>query len=208
MTLTTPKTFWSILFKPYKSSCRTTFTSWRKMFTKLSCFTQFKMKVNELIENINMNEDSITGIAKNLKPNKSNGWDNLSIRIIKICGQSIPYPLKLIFIDSLRGGIFLEFWKKANIVPVHKKEDKILTNSYRTISLLPIFVKMLERFIFKDLFNRFSSLPIRFFTRWLMDLLTTFFCAWDKFNIWLCTDCWCQKDPFWTSLKCLIKSGI
>ena len=108
------------------------------MFTKLSCFTQFKMKVNELIENINMNEGSITGIAKNLNPNKSHGWDNLSIRIIKICGQSIPYPLKLIFIDSLRGGIFLESWKKANIVPVHKKEDKILTNSYRTISLLPI----------------------------------------------------------------------
>ena len=42
---------------------------------------------------------------------------------------------------------FPEIWKKANVVPAHEKEDKMLVKNYRTISLLPIFGKMFERVI-------------------------------------------------------------
>ena len=61
---------------------------------------------------------------KNLDPNKSHGWDNLSIRMIKICGKSITYPLKLIFEASLQEGTFPSHWRKANVVPVYKKKIK------------------------------------------------------------------------------------
>ena len=44
--------------------------------------------------------------------------------MIKLCGKSITYPLKLILEASLQEGTFPSCWKKANIVPVHKKEDK------------------------------------------------------------------------------------
>ena len=47
--------------------------------------------------------------------------------------------------------------KKANAVPVHKKEDKMLVKNYRPISLLPIFGKMLERIIYNFLFNYSQS---------------------------------------------------
>ena len=50
-----------------------------------------------------------------------------------------------------------EKWKKANVVPVHKKEDKMLVKNYRPISLLPIFGKMFERVIYNSLFNYFQS---------------------------------------------------
>ena len=53
----------------------------------LSWFTPFKMRANKLIENVTINEDDITRIAKNLNPSKSHVWDNLSIRMIS--GQSI-----------------------------------------------------------------------------------------------------------------------
>ena len=43
--------------------------------------------------------------------------------------------------------------KKANVVPVHKKESKNLVKNYRPIRLLPIFGKIFERVIFKNLFN-------------------------------------------------------
>ena len=46
--------------------------------------------------------------------------------MIKICGESIAVPLKIIFERSLKERKFPELWKKANIVPVHKKEDKNL----------------------------------------------------------------------------------
>ena len=41
--------------------------------------------------------------------------------MIKICGQSIFYTLKLILTDSPKEVIFPEFWKKANFVAAYKK---------------------------------------------------------------------------------------
>ena len=103
-------------------------------------------------ETLYISDDGIFAIIKNLNPNKSHGWDNISIRIIKLCGKSIVFPLKLIFEASLQVGEFPDYWKN-NGVPVHKKESKNLVKNYRQISLLPIFRKIFERVIFKDLFN-------------------------------------------------------
>ena len=47
--------------------------------------------------------------------------------------------------------------EKANVVPVHKREDKMLVKNYRLISLLPIFGKMFERVIYNSFFNYFQS---------------------------------------------------
>ena len=46
--------------------------------------------------------------------------------------------------ESLKKEKFPEIWKKANVVPVHKKEDKTIIENYLPISLLPIFAKFLE----------------------------------------------------------------
>ena len=35
-------------------------------------------------------------------PNKAHGHDNISIRMIQICGDSIIFPLKLIFETAIR----------------------------------------------------------------------------------------------------------
>ena len=48
-------------------------------------------------------------------------------------------------------------------MPVHKKEDKNLLKNYRPISLLPIFGKIFERILFKDLFKYFHK--NHFFTK-------------------------------------------
>ena len=73
-------------------------------------------------------------------------WDNLSIRMIKLSGKCITYPLKLISKASLQEGTFTSC-KKANVVPVHKKKDKNLLKNYRPISLQPLFGKF-ERIFF------------------------------------------------------------
>ena len=84
-------------------------------------------------------------------------WDNISIKMIKICGESITVPLKIIFEQSLKESKLPELWKKANIVPVHKKEDKNVIKNYRPVSLLPIFSKIYERVTYNALFNYFKS---------------------------------------------------
>ena len=82
----------------------------------------------------------------------------LKIKMIKICSESLAVPLKIIFGRSLKEGRFLEIWKEANVVQVHKKEDK----NYRPISLLTIFSKIFERVIDNSLFNHFQR--NKFFT--------------------------------------------
>ena len=68
----------------------------------------------------------------------------ISIRMIKTCGESILKPLELIFKSSLENGKSPIELKKANVVPVHKRNNKQLMENYRPISLLPICGKILE----------------------------------------------------------------
>ena len=122
-----------------------------------SSLPTFYLKTHETLSSLNINDDDIFAIIKNLNPNKFHGWDNRSIRAITLCGKSIDYPLKLIFEASLQGGEFPDYWKKANLVPVHKKESKNLVKNYRPISLLPVFRKIFETVISKDLSNYFHK---------------------------------------------------
>ena len=89
-----------------------------------SSLPPFCLKTNKSFSSLEISETDIFAIMKNLDPSKSHGWDNLSIRMIKICGKSITYPLKLIFEASLQEGTFPSHWRKANVVPVYKKKIK------------------------------------------------------------------------------------
>ena len=62
-------------------------------------------------------------------------------------------PLLIIFQNILDTGIYPSQWKLANVTPVHKKKDKQAVGNYRPISLLPIFNKMFERIVFKNIYN-------------------------------------------------------
>ena len=46
-------------------------------------------------------------------------------------------------------------WKKANIVPIHKKGDKQAVINYRPVSLLPICGKIFERLLYNEMLNFF-----------------------------------------------------
>ena len=97
------------------------------------------------MKSFHINVNDLHLIIKNLNANKAHGWDDISIRMIQLCGKSIALPLKLPFKTILEEGTFTEDWKRSNVVPIHKKESKNLIKNYRPISLLPIFSKILER---------------------------------------------------------------
>ena len=46
-----------------------------------------------------------------------------------------------------------DIWKRSNIIPVHKKNDKQLVENYRTISLLPIFGRFFEKITFNKIYH-------------------------------------------------------
>ena len=56
--------------------------------------------------------------------NKSNGYEQISVRMLKIGDSSIIKPIVIIFNNSLISGTFPSAWKKANIILIHKKGYK------------------------------------------------------------------------------------
>ena len=75
--------------------------------------------------------------------------------MLKICGDTICKPLELIFKQALTTGVFPSEWKKGNLVPCYKKDDKHYLKNYRPVSLLPICRTFSERLIFKVMFSFF-----------------------------------------------------
>ena len=61
--------------------------------------------------------------------------------MIKMCDKILVYPLKLIFKASIQEDAFPDFWKKANVAPIHKKKVKIC----KTIDQLAAF-QVLEKY--------------------------------------------------------------
>ena len=104
-----------------------------------------------------ISDEKILEIIRSLNPNKAHGWDDISIRMIKLCDKSLLLPLRIIFENCLKQGIFPEIWKSANVVPVHKKNQKNLKHNYHPISLLPTFGKILEKLIFDTLHQHLDA---------------------------------------------------
>ena len=100
-----------------------------------------------------ISDDKILNIIRSLNPNKAHGWDEISVRIIKLSDAALVTPLKIIFTNCLKRGVFPEVWKCANVVPVHKKKREkskeklpsdlsfanIWKNSRKTHTRFPIF---------------------------------------------------------------------
>ena len=110
-----------------------------------------------LLSTFDISDEKILRIIRSLNPNKAHGWDQISIRMIKLCDISLVTPLKLIFEACRMQGTFPESWKRANVVLIYKKGEKNLKTNYRPISLLPIFGKMLEKLMFDALYHHLIS---------------------------------------------------
>ena len=108
---------------------------------------------NASLSSISFNDQVILNVIHSLNINKTHGFDDLSIRLLKICDSSIVRPLSIIFKNCLQNGSFPNNWKKSNVVPSDKKGDKQLLQNYRPVSLLPICGKIFERIILNPIFE-------------------------------------------------------
>ena len=102
--------------------------------------------------------EEISKIIRSPDVNKAHGHDDISIRMIKICDNSLvrPFigdnslvrPLSLLFEKSYDNSYFPELWKKSN-----KENDKRNFENYHPFSLLPIFSKVFEKIIFNQTYS-------------------------------------------------------
>ena len=77
--------------------------------------------------------------------------------MLKNTVSTIVKPLCLLFNRSLRDCLFPDSWKIANVLPLFKKGDPSELSNYRPVSLLSCVGKIMERIVFKYLYNYFHS---------------------------------------------------
>ena len=94
----------------------------------------------------------IFNIIQAIDLNKSLGPNSLPIYILKICNNFYSEKLCEIANISFITGIFPDLCKVAKVIPIHKKDNPLLCENYRPISLLPVFSKIFEKLIYKRMY--------------------------------------------------------
>ena len=117
--------------------------------------TNCESLTDKSLSNIFFTDNDIGKIIKGLDPNKAHSRDMISICMLKLCGESTYKPLRLIFRACLDQVTFPLCWKKANIVPIQKKNWKSSIKNYRPVSFLSICEKVLERMLYNEVFSFF-----------------------------------------------------
>ena len=105
----------------------------------------------------NVCPDTVKAVLESVNRHKACGPDNISARIIRECADELTAPVTLICKLSLEQGVVPQIWKRANIVPIFKKGLKTCPANYRSVSLLPLLSKVLERVVYNSLFNHVQS---------------------------------------------------
>ena len=106
--------------------------------------------------------NDIPTFINNLKSQRSCGHDELSSKFIKDIKHEIAIPLCMLINKSIESGIVPDKLKLAKIVPIFKAKEQHFISNYRPISLLPVFSKILERVVHKNLFSFLTRNKILF----------------------------------------------
>ena len=73
-------------------------------------------------------------VIQKLHPNKAHGQDNISIRMIKICGKSVCIPLREIFEECLKVQSYISNFSRINKVSSTKHDWSISFSKFQSIS--------------------------------------------------------------------------
>jgi Notch-like protein len=95
----------------------------------------------------NLKYESVTSkemkdIIKSLKNKKSYGYDEISMKILKLSMPFIMLPLIYICNRSLSTGIFPSRLKYSQVHPIYKKGERSEMSNYRPISVLTSISKI------------------------------------------------------------------
>ena len=80
--------------------------------------------MKECLHSITFSESDVIKIVRALDVNKVHGHDSILVRIIKLSITAVAHLLTLIFQNSAAAVKFATQWKRASLVPIHKKNHK------------------------------------------------------------------------------------
>lgn len=94
-------------------------------------------------------EDEIRDIIGKLKTNKAPGTDGIQAELIKAGGRCVAEYVTDVVREVWSNEVMPEEWKTGELIPLHKKGDRMVCGNYRGICLLSIgykvYAMLLER---------------------------------------------------------------
>ena len=122
------------------------------------------IRPDNILDHIEISLTEVQDQLSILDVNKSYGPDGISPKLLRNLKDVIAPSLCKLFNATLWHCKVPCIWKQANVTPIHKKGDKSDPNNYRPVSLLSIPGKVLEKIIFKHIFNHIRDNSI--LTEW------------------------------------------
>ena len=109
------------------------------------------------LDSLTVTETEVLEVLLSLDTTKASGPDGISAKLLKEAAPVISPSLARLFNLSLSNRLFPSSWKRANVSPLYKKGPENLCNNYRPVSLLSCVGKVLEKIVFKHVFNFFRD---------------------------------------------------
>ena len=109
--------------------------------------------VDEKLISVSVTEQEVYDLINSLDTSKATGPDGIGPKLLREAGYTIVPSLTKLFNLCLDCAQFPSMWKLANVLPLYKKGDASDVGNYRPVSLLSCTSKLLERVVFKNLFN-------------------------------------------------------
>ena len=97
--------------------------------------------------------DEIIKIIKYFSNNKSPGLNSLPTPILKNSADVLSFPISYLVNISFTVGEFPNLFKISKAIPLFKKGGPLDCSSYRPISLLSTFSKILEKCVYKRVYS-------------------------------------------------------
>ncbi len=97
--------------------------------------------------------DFVNNEILGMSTGKATGFDDVSVKILKLARPAIVDSLTYIINMSLQTGVFPHEWKIAKVVPLHKGGSLNDANNYRPISILACASKILERAVHNHMYS-------------------------------------------------------
>ena len=102
---------------------------------------------------VKASEQEVLDLLMSLDTSKATGPAGIGPKLLHEAGPSIAPSLTRLINLCLDSAQVPQMWKHANVMPLFKKGDASELNNYRPVPLLPCTSKILERIVFKNVYN-------------------------------------------------------
>ena len=97
--------------------------------------------------------EEITLLCKNINMNKSSCIDNISSEILRDAFLAIPDKIVDMFNMSFELAEVPDEWNIGKVTPLQKPGNKSSVSNLRSISLLPLVSKLIEKIVHDRVYN-------------------------------------------------------